>query len=284
MISGAEVTRRLASAGVLVRDNVAQKLIQESTDAELRALDAEAVIRLLEALTKGTFNWVSGLDRSAVERLRKHSRFQPIGALPEHSVNLVRWATPTQAAAPLLSADLIRRLYGAEASRLSTLEKMGIDGSSIGRGQLTQASYDDVRKASAYAKELLECITTVALSSWLLGGSAEGLTLSDVIRSGTYRVEAPSSYGDVYRCAAVEDLVVAAYLAIRIKTAIKPGRKPMDALRFGVAVYHGMFTMVSDAQKTAGNDIDWDPVEKVLLASGSPAKIDGVRYVKEVVP
>lgn len=76
--------------------------------------------------------------------------------------------------------------------------------------------------------------------------------------------------------------MVAAYLAIRIAAATKPGRSVTDTMRFAVAVYHGMYSMVRAAQVAVKDDINWAPVEKELLKKGDKEK-DGVAYVHEVV-
>jgi hypothetical protein len=59
----------------------------------------------------------------------------------------------------VLSTTLVSNLYKAEANRLSFVEKLGFDGSTIGRGQLGKSAYSDVLNKSGneieeYCKEL----------------------------------------------------------------------------------------------------------------------------------
>jgi hypothetical protein len=95
-----------------------------------------------------------------------------------------------------------------------------------------------------------------------------------------YQFKVPEKYSQAYKFRPLEDFVVAAYLAIRIKAATKPGRSDKDAARFAVALYHGMRGMVVGAQAAAGDEINWAPVEAELINQG---EIDDVNYVNEVV-
>ncbi len=95
-----------------------------------------------------------------------------------------------------------------------------------------------------------------------------------------YKIVIPAIYSFVVSYPPIADFVVAAYLAIRIRTATRAGRSPKDVLRFAVAVYHGMFPMVSTAQIAVKDNINWAPVEAELLTQGHQ---DAVAYVNEVV-
>ena len=85
---------------------------------------------------------------------------------------------------------------------------------------------------------------------------------------------------DVYPFRALEDFLVDSYLALRINIATKPGRSPKDVARFAVAVYHGMYPMVSSAQRSVSNIIEWSPVEAELIKRGYQ---DEVNYINEIV-
>jgi hypothetical protein len=96
----------------------------------------------------------------------------------------------------------------------------------------------------------------------------------------TYSIKIPDTYSAALSYPAIEDFVVAAYMAIRIIAATKNGRSAKDVARFAVALYSGMRTMVVSAQKAAGDDVNWAPVEIELIKRGHK---DEVAYVNEVV-
>lgn len=218
-----------------------------------------------------------------MKRLATHTRFQPVTKTPQFGVTLVKKAPPAHANAQAksnlnsqLTSDLVKRLYAAERKRLAWYERLGIDGDTIGRGQLGQPAYDDVKNPKYFSIALTKCLTHVRLAQLLNHPPASGMHFDMT----TYRVKIPASYSQIYRELSLEDFVVAAYLAIRIINATKSGRSSKDTTRFAVALYHGMRTMVVAAQKAVGDEINWAPVETELLKGGHN---DEVNYIHEVV-
>ena len=92
-------------------------------------------------------------------------------------------------------------------------------------------------------------------------------------------VRFPVNYGIAVRHEVLEDFVVTAYLAVRMKAATKPARSSKDVARFAVAVYHGMFRMVSAAQSAVNDTVNWAPVAQHLINNGHSDEVD---YVNEV--
>lgn len=278
-LNTATIKKRLASVPCKQKDNEAQNIINGATSAELKSLDAEGVLRLYEALAMLPPRIYSDRDAAAMKRLATHTQFQPVTNTPEYGVSLVKKARQSQ---PVIQSQLtpalVTRIYAAERKRLGWFERHGFDGSTVGRGQLGQPAYDDV-KASRYIKTALEtCLTRVFLSKLLSKHSgnpvgAQGFDMK------TYKVKVPINYGDVWRNPPLEDFVVAAYLGIRIAAATKAGRSLKDTARFAVALYHGMRSMVVAAQTAVKDEINWTPVETELKQSHT----DEVAYVNEVV-
>jgi hypothetical protein len=219
-LTSATIKQSLASVPAVQRDNAAQTLIQNASLAELRDLDAEGVLRLYQALAMEPPRIYSSKDDAAVKRLRQHTQFQPVKATPAYGVDLVKRASlsfghvQTQ-----LSAAVITRVYAAERSRLSMLERMGIDGETVGRGQLGQAAYSDVIDPAHYKLAWEACLTQVHSSDLLLRAPSDTF----VFDFGAYRVKVPPLYSAVYSNPVLEDFVVAGYLAIRLQAASKAG-------------------------------------------------------------
>ncbi len=264
-----EVIRRLGAAPSNQTDNEAQNMINGATTAELAALDAEGVLRLYQALVMG---WYSSRDIAAMVKLKADTQFQPVSNTPEYGVDLVRNAGKTKNQL-LVTAQLVKNIYAAEYSRLTPGEWM-FDGSTIGRGQLGQPAYIDVK--TKFGSELQACVNRVFIAE-----------LFSIVPNPSYRIDfttysakIPANYSEVIKYPAIEDFVVAAYLAIRIDAATKAGRSNDDTLKFAVALYHGMFKMVSAAQTAVGNPINWAPVEAHLNGQGFT---DEVNYVNEAV-
>jgi hypothetical protein len=270
------IRAKLTAASSNTKDNVAQSIINGASVAELKSLDVESVLLLYEALYLMAPRIYSDRDQAAMARLAANTQFQT-AATPDFGVGLVRTACAGSPVVQMyLSADLVKRIYAAEKKRLSFAESWGIDGDTIGRGQLGQSAYDDVRAPRNFKAELEKCIAHVQLAKLLaVPGS---VTLG--IDTGGYKVTIPEQYPKVWPVAALEDFVVAAYAALKMKESSKAGRSLKDAAKFGIARYHGMFSMVAAAQKTAGDEINWAPVEATLRSQGRTDECD---YVNEVV-
>jgi len=273
----ATIIRRLAAAPSQQKDNEAQNIINGASTGDLAGVDAEGVLRLYEALAMGNFSYYSSRDQAAVKRLRDYTQFQPVTNTPDYGVGLVTAARKTINSS-LIKSAMVTNIYAAEYKRLSMLEWVGFDGATIGRGQLGQPAYADVQKK--FKAELEACVTRVFVSELLAAPVPAPPIILFKFDFGKYSVKIPTQYAGVYTYPAIEDFVVAAYLAIRIEAATKAGRTTQDTAKFAVAVYHGMFAMVSAAQTATGDTVNWSPVEANLKSGGHTDEVD---YVNEVV-
>ena len=273
-ITSADVKAKLAAASWMDRDDVACTLIKTASAADIAGWDAEAVLRLLDNVARG---FRSADDTAALKTLAGGTAFPP-GTLAD-AVDIVKAAKPGN---PAIQGELkeavITRLYAAENKRLAIGEGWAWEGATKGRGQLGQSAYDDVRNIKNFKSEYETWATRVIIAK-AIKRAVDGGNGGANIDWSKYAVTIPSTYGDAATVPELEDFVVTAYLALKIQGATKPGRTSPDTLKFAVAVYHGMFKMVSTAQTAAGNTINWAPVEAQLLSSG---RKDEVNYVKEV--
>lgn len=275
-LTTAEIARRLNAAPSNQIDNEAQNIINGVSNIELRNLDAEGVLRLYEALAKLPPRIFSSNDEAALTRLSVQTQFQVVTNHLGVAISLIRSARPNPHLTHL-TPDLVTRIYAAERRRLSALERVGIDGSTIGRGQLGQSAYTDVINPTNFRNVFAEYINRVFIPSLL---TTEYNIHHHYWDFDHYTPDIKSNYNEVYSDQKLEDFVVAAYLAIRISAAVRPGRSPTDTVRFAVALYHGMRTMVFAAQTAVNNTTDWAPVEAHLRGQGH---VDEVNYVNEVV-
>lgn len=277
-LTTAVIKSRLAAAASGQKDNEAQNIINGATTADLSGIDAEGVLRLYEALAMLPPRIYSARDDAAMTRLRDNTQFQPVTNTPEYGVNLVKGVGKTNST--LLTTDHVTRIYAAENKRLSFGEGWAWDGSTIGRGQLGQPAYTDVN--THFASALKTCVTRVFIAELLADavGSMSPYPKSSNFNFGTYEVIVPAQYSSAIKYPAIEDFVVAAYLSLKIAAATKAGRSNTDVLKFAVAVYHGMFAMVSAAQTASGDTVNWSPVETQLRSQGNTDEAD---YVNEVV-
>ena len=274
------IKKRLASAPWKQKDNEAQNIINGATSAELKSVDAEGVLRLYEALAMLPPRIYSARDAAAMKKLATNTQFQLVKNTPGFGVNLVKNARLSQPNIQTqLTSGLITRIYASEKNRLSWLERRGIDGSTVGRGQLGQPAYTDVKSPAHFKTTLELCLTRVFLARLLSEHSIQTVS-AQRFDMKTYRVRVPASYNEIWRDPPLENFVVAAYLAIRITAATKARRSPKDTARFAVALYHGMRDMVVAAQTAVKDEINWAPVEAELLKQGHT---DEVAYVNEVV-
>ena len=159
----------------------------------------------------------------------------------------------------IMSVDLIHNLYKAEAKRMHFLEKLGIDGASIGRGQVTERSYKDVigafgNEMNAYSAEL------------------------NIEFSQNFKTDMGNPY--------LEDFIVIFYLALMIDQRQKDGRSAEDAAKFGIGYYHGARPSITQAQKQAEEELGYDKIPfdgtEVILRNGTPKQRDILNYIEEV--
>lgn len=278
-LNATAVKLKLSSASWGRRDDEAMNIINAASAAELKSLDAESVLRLHDAIRGGLAFYSSG-EEAAIKWLAKETQFQPVKT-PDFAVGLIKTARPGQPVIQSeLSADLVNRIYGAENRRLSNWEKVGIDGDTIGRGQLGQDAFTDVNSPKYFKAEFEKCVNHDYLSRILSAPLNRQPYEANQFDGSTYKFRIPTSYSMIYRNPVLEDFVVTAYLAIMIEKSTKAGRSPKDAARFAVARYHGMFNMVSAAQTAISDAVNWSPVETHLRSQG---KTDECDYVNEVV-
>ena len=155
----------------------------------------------------------------------------------------------------IISTEMIENLYQAEWSRMSFLEKIGIDGSTIGRGKVSQIAYDDV--IENFSEELI-------------------LYCDEVNATLCYDFNEDSASPNI------EDFIVTAYLSINIERRQKDGRTAEDAAKFGIAYYHGARTTIIKAQESASDKISFSEIESAL-SSGTKAEKDILNYINEVL-
>lgn len=194
----------------------------------------------------------------------------------------------------------ITQIYAAEKKRLSGWERWGIDGKTIGRGQLSNDAYQDVINKANYRSEFETFLEHVYIERFLdrkhvLSG-ADFTRRFHLFDLTTGKVKIPSNYQYIIngtelaiRHKDLEDFVVSAYLTLKFNSSFRnSARSKDDALKFGVGVYHGMYESIRDSQKHTKNEKDWAPIEADLLARGGikkniPAMQDAINYIYEVI-
>lgn len=274
-LTTAEIERRLTASGWMTEDNTAQDIINGATDADLASVDARGVILLVQALERG---WVSARDRAARERLQDKTQFQPIANAGDLAVSMIKASPSSNANVQReLSAGIVTRIYAAEHSRLDWWEGGILDGETIGRGQLSQASFETMR--NMYVSEWQAFFTRWVMSHYVQRDTNHPSLF--FIQYSTQTIRIPTDYSRVYRHEPLEDFVVAAYFANRMKRSTSGGRSSRDVARFAAGHYHGMFQMMRNAQVATGDDINWAPIGAHLLANGNA---DAADYVDEVIP
>ena len=274
-VTSDEVRRRITAASWIDSDNEAVRIVNAATSAEIAALDANAVLILFRTLYGGN---ISADDRHAITLLKSRCGFPDITSLPGEAVDAVLAGTPASngIAHRFLTASMVMRIYAAEAGRLSWLERHGVDGATIGRGQLGKPAYTDVK--AAYPTALQAWSERIGVSTHLPNAA---VTTGVKWAGGFTNCSPRDDYSYTITEPAAEDFVVAAYLAILIKRSTKPARPDKDVLRIAVALYHGMRAMVVAAQTASGQTTHWAPIEAKLRSAGHTDEAD---YVLEVIP
>jgi len=84
------------------------------------------------------------------------------------------------------------------------------------------------------------------------------------------------------------DFFIAAYLALRVQKAMKPGRSADDQLQFGIGLYFGAFDTIARAQAAISphdhgeSVLRYPPVRDYLLRSSDEKDRDVAAYIQEV--
>ncbi|WP_087017135.1 hypothetical protein [Thaumasiovibrio subtropicus] len=269
------IKARLAQAPRNQKDNVAQEIIHSLSRSALKALSAEDVLRLFEALTQLRPRIVSQRDKAAVKVLASQTQFEKALFTPQLAVDSVKaHFLQSPVVQSHLSAKLVKGIYRVEDQRLSFLERMGIDGKTVGRGQLGQSAFTDVTSPN-YLKSPFEQYAKCYFIAKQLNNPLQRVAQ---INMPPYSVTVPSNYSVVYPETSLEDFVVAGYLAIRIHKATKQGRTPEDTLKFAVALYHGMYKTVVSIQQQVNDIVNWAPIEAELINQN---RQDAVDYINE---
>lgn len=160
----------------------------------------------------------------------------------------------------IMSVDLVYNLYKAEARRMHFLEKIGIDGATIGRGQVSERSYKDV--IGAFGDEMKAYSTELNIEF-----------------SKNFKTDMGNPY--------LEDFIVIFYLALTIDKRQRDGRSAEDAAKFGIGYYHGASKAIREAQEQAERELGYDIVPfagtEAILRSGTPRQRDILCYIEEVL-
>ncbi len=154
-----------------------------------------------------------------------------------------------------LTSGMIKGIYSAEHTRMSFLERIGIDGSSIGRGQVTEVAYQDV--LNQFKSEFDEYLDEMNLTS-------------------------VANFKKDMKNIDIEDFIVTAYLALNIERRQKEGRNASDAAKFGIGIYHGAWETITKAQERAGGDGLSFSGTASELSQGTEKEKDVLKYINEV--
>lgn len=156
----------------------------------------------------------------------------------------------------VMNEQIVRNLYRAESKRMHPLEKIGIDGETIGRGQVSRKGYKDV--VDNFQEEI-------------------------EIYSEKMNAKFSRDFRKDMRNRDIEDFVVTFFLALNIEKRQKNGRSAEDAAKFGIGFYHGARETIVNAQFTNQNDmLSFDGTEKALR-KGTKNQQDILNYIEEVL-
>ena len=145
----------------------------------------------------------------------------------------------------LLNPQLIENIYHAESKRLNNLEE-----NILGRGQVPEALYQEV--LGTFQEEIIEHGHNII---------------------GNYQEDLNNPL--------LEDVITGGALALKVEAAQTIGRKAEDALKFGVAAYHGVTETINQVQEKLHEYTNYDPIASVLKM-GSNKQQDIAAYIEEV--
>jgi len=196
-ITTEQIEKKLKSSSNQTRDNTAQDIINDATIIELKRMDARAVFLLVTALDDG---WNSRRDNAAKSRLKMHSQFIVKDFTTKHAVSFVKSELTVSANSAVqnnLDDGIVKRIYKAENKRLSVLESLGIDGSTIGRGQLGQPAFRDVSRPAPQGFSLS---WKVYAESYFAAARLNGDSIPKSARvAPKFNFTVPTLYNDIYK-------------------------------------------------------------------------------------
>jgi hypothetical protein len=176
----------------------------------------------------------------------------------------------------LLSPGLVTGILAAEAKRLNLLERAGVDEDTQGPGQIGKSAYDRVlEKLRPELDQFLVHMGTDCGAS-----PPKPIAYNPIMLKGYPQ--------DVIVDPVVVDFFIAAYLAICIMDAAKPGRSADDQLQFGIGRYKGGRGKMATAQAaisphdSGASVLDFLPVKNQLENSSDREDRDVAAYVDEV--
>jgi hypothetical protein len=163
----AQIDAKLGAASSSTTDNVAQDIVSSLTISQIRTLPPRTIAILMQCLKE---TWFSANDKKAFDKLKNNigmTIFYPTNALTEAIKILQGSAKTSTIAKKHVTASMIKRLYEAENKRMSFIEggwmeRTFASGASLGRGQLKQIAYKDVKQE--YPNELQELMNRLQVS------------------------------------------------------------------------------------------------------------------------
>jgi RHS repeat-associated protein len=159
----------------------------------------------------------------------------------------------------MLTGGMVKGLFAAEAEIHTIWQSLGELFSLVktyGPGQLGKSAMDDV--CQAFGAEM-QALTEVLRDKCepCLGNPCNGKQIG-------------TEWKDIAESTYFAGAFTAGYLHIKIENAAnRAGRSRIDAVKFGLGIYHGAFDMLVAAQQKAGDTVHWAPVQEVLQ-SGEP--------------
>lgn len=112
------IKNKLMKAPTLQKDNVAQKIIEQSSPTDIKGFNVECILRLVEALTESPRIY-SSLDGKAMAKLKDYSQYQPFNNSIKYAVSLIKSHSLSSAIIQSqLNMKLVKGIYAAEKKGL----------------------------------------------------------------------------------------------------------------------------------------------------------------------
>lgn len=143
----------------------------------------------------------------------------------------------------------------------------------LGPGQMYEPAYKDV--SAALAPDLQRFLD--ALNAALAARGEAAVSLSE-------------SWAANVKDTRIANFFILGYLAICVERSQKPGRTAGDALRYGIANFHGARATVTDIQRKVdpakfnqNQPIAWANVERYIVTQGSSKEKELLHYISVVL-